>query len=53
MRSQLPSIGLCAALLIDHYGEVKGVTTQADVDAGKAKVLTPDGFLEEAALAKE
>jgi alkyl sulfatase BDS1-like metallo-beta-lactamase superfamily hydrolase len=34
---------------IDHYGGVKGVTSQADVDAGKGKIIAPDGFLEEAA----
>lgn len=33
---------------VDHYAGVKGVTTQADVDAGKVKIVAPDGFLEEA-----
>lgn len=32
----------------DHYGGVKGVTTQEDVDSGKVAVLAPNGFLEEA-----
>lgn len=26
---------------IDHYGGVKGVTSQADVDAGKVKIIAP------------
>jgi alkyl sulfatase BDS1-like metallo-beta-lactamase superfamily hydrolase len=29
---------------VDHFGGVLGVTTQADVDAGKVAVLAPDGF---------
>lgn len=33
---------------VDHFGGVKGVTSQADVDAGKVKVIAPVGFLEEA-----
>jgi alkyl sulfatase BDS1-like metallo-beta-lactamase superfamily hydrolase len=32
----------------DHFGGVKGVVSQADVDAGKVQVIAPDGFLEEA-----
>jgi len=32
----------------DHFGGVKGVISQADVDAGKVQVIAPDGFLEEA-----
>jgi alkyl sulfatase BDS1-like metallo-beta-lactamase superfamily hydrolase len=32
----------------DHYGGVKGVVEEADVKAGKVKVIAPDGFLEEA-----
>jgi alkyl sulfatase BDS1-like metallo-beta-lactamase superfamily hydrolase len=32
----------------DHFGGVKGVTTQADVDAGRCPVIAPDGFLEHA-----
>lgn len=29
---------------VDHFGGVLGVTSQADVDAGKVAVLAPDGF---------
>ncbi|WP_191498064.1 alkyl/aryl-sulfatase [Mycobacterium simulans] len=29
---------------VDHFGGVLGVTTQADVDAGKVAVLAPQGF---------
>jgi len=32
----------------DHFGGVKGVTSQADVDAGRVQVIAPHGFLEEA-----
>ena len=32
----------------DHVGGVKGVVSQADVDAGKVQIIAPDGFLEEA-----
>jgi alkyl sulfatase BDS1-like metallo-beta-lactamase superfamily hydrolase len=32
----------------DHYGGVKGVVDEADVEAGKIAVLAPDGFLESA-----
>jgi len=32
----------------DHYGGVKGVTTQADVDAGRCAIIAPEGFLEHA-----
>jgi alkyl sulfatase BDS1-like metallo-beta-lactamase superfamily hydrolase len=31
----------------DHFGGVLGVTTQADVDAGKCPVIAPVGFLHE------
>ena len=30
---------------VDHFGGVLGVTTQADVDAGKVAVLAPEGFI--------
>ena len=30
---------------VDHFGGVLGVTTQADVDAGKVQVLAPEGFI--------
>lgn len=33
---------------IDHFGGVKGVTTQEDVDAGRVSVIAPEGFLEHA-----
>ena len=32
----------------DHFGGVKGIVSQADVDAGKVQIIAPDGFLEEA-----
>ena len=32
----------------DHFGGVLGVTTRADVDAGKCVVVAPEGFLYEA-----
>ncbi len=30
---------------VDHFGGVLGVTTQAEVDAGKVPVLAPEGFI--------
>ncbi|MFD4355929.1 alkyl/aryl-sulfatase [Nocardia sp. NPDC058518] len=33
---------------IDHFGGVKGVTTQDDVDAGRCPVIAPVGFAEHA-----
>ena len=33
---------------MDHYGGVGGVTTAADVAAGKVTVIAPEGFLEHA-----
>ncbi|MPR09860.1 MBL fold metallo-hydrolase [Microvirga tunisiensis] len=33
---------------VDHYGGVKGVTTEADVASGKVKIYAPEGFLEAA-----
>ncbi len=35
----------------DHWGGVKGVTSVADVEAGRTTVIAPDGFLE--AIANE
>ena len=35
----------------DHWGGVKGVTSVADVEAGKTTIIAPDGFLE--AIANE
>ncbi len=32
----------------DHFGGVGGVTTAADVEAGRVKVIAPEGFLEHA-----
>jgi alkyl sulfatase BDS1-like metallo-beta-lactamase superfamily hydrolase len=32
---------------VDHYGGVKGVVSEADVKAGKVKIIAPEGFLEE------
>jgi alkyl sulfatase BDS1-like metallo-beta-lactamase superfamily hydrolase len=33
---------------VDHYGGVKGVISEADVKAGKVRVIAPVGFLEAA-----
>ena len=33
---------------VDHFGGVKGVTTQEDVEAGRVPVLAPEGFVEHA-----
>jgi glyoxylase-like metal-dependent hydrolase (beta-lactamase superfamily II) len=33
---------------IDHFGGVKGVIDEADVDAGRIAVIAPQGFMEEA-----
>jgi alkyl sulfatase BDS1-like metallo-beta-lactamase superfamily hydrolase len=33
---------------IDHFGGVKGVIDEADVDAGDIAVIAPEGFMEEA-----
>lgn len=33
---------------IDHFGGVKGIVSDADVKAGRTKIIAPDGFLEEA-----
>jgi alkyl sulfatase BDS1-like metallo-beta-lactamase superfamily hydrolase len=33
---------------VDHFGGVRGVTTQADVDAGRCPIIAPEGFLEHA-----
>jgi alkyl sulfatase BDS1-like metallo-beta-lactamase superfamily hydrolase len=32
----------------DHFGGVKGVTSQEDVDAGRCAVMAPDGFMQHA-----
>ena len=36
---------------VDHYGGVRGIVDEADVRAGKVKIVAPEGFLE-AALAE-
>lgn len=33
---------------VDHFGGVLGVTSQADVDAGKVAIIAPEGFTEHA-----
>ena len=33
---------------VDHYGGVRGVVDEADVKAGKVKIIAPDGFMEHA-----
>lgn len=33
---------------VDHFGGVKGVTTEEDVNAGRVPVLAPEGFVEHA-----
>ena len=33
---------------VDHFGGVRGVANEADVAAGKTKILAPDGFMEHA-----
>ena len=33
---------------VDHFGGVKGVTTQEEVDAGRVPVLAPEGLVEHA-----
>jgi alkyl sulfatase BDS1-like metallo-beta-lactamase superfamily hydrolase len=33
---------------VDHYGGVRGVVSQEDVDSGAAKIYAPEGFLEAA-----
>jgi alkyl sulfatase BDS1-like metallo-beta-lactamase superfamily hydrolase len=33
---------------VDHYGGVRGIISQQDVDAGKVKVIAPQAFVEDA-----
>ncbi len=33
---------------VDHFGGVKGVVSEADVQAGKVPILAPEGFMEHA-----
>jgi alkyl sulfatase BDS1-like metallo-beta-lactamase superfamily hydrolase len=45
-RGDRPVIGvLYTHSHIDHFGGVKGVTTQADVDSGRCVVIAPAGFV--------
>ena len=32
----------------DHFGGARGIVSQSDVDAGKVKIIAPEGFLKEA-----
>ncbi len=48
-RGERPVVGVIYTHShVDHFGGVKGVTKQADVDAGRCTILAPDGFLEHA-----
>ncbi|KQR10995.1 alkyl/aryl-sulfatase [Cellulomonas sp. Leaf334] len=33
---------------VDHFGGVKGVTSQEDVDSGRVRIYAPEGFVEHA-----
>ncbi|CRZ16107.1 MBL fold metallo-hydrolase [Mycolicibacterium neworleansense] len=33
---------------VDHYGGVRGIVNQADVDSGKVKIIAPQAFVEDA-----
>ena len=35
---------------VDHFGGVRGVVDQADVDAGRVPVIAPEGFMEHAVV---
>jgi alkyl sulfatase BDS1-like metallo-beta-lactamase superfamily hydrolase len=46
-RGQRPVVGVIYTHShIDHFGGVKGVTSRADVDAGRCVVIAPEGFVE-------
>jgi alkyl sulfatase BDS1-like metallo-beta-lactamase superfamily hydrolase len=46
-RSKRPVLGVIYTHShTDHWGGVKGVISQEEVDAGKATVIAPEGFLE-------
>jgi alkyl sulfatase BDS1-like metallo-beta-lactamase superfamily hydrolase len=48
-RGERPVVGVIYTHShIDHFGGVKGVTSQADVDAGRCEIIAPVGFLEPA-----
>jgi alkyl sulfatase BDS1-like metallo-beta-lactamase superfamily hydrolase len=33
---------------VDHFGGVKGIVSQDDVDAGRVQIIAPEGFVEHA-----
>ncbi|MGT2429004.1 MBL fold metallo-hydrolase [Cupriavidus basilensis] len=33
---------------VDHYGGIRGIVDEADVKAGKVRIVAPEGFMEEA-----
>src|SRR3546814_12459107 len=44
---------LCKAVIythshVDHFGGVRGIVDEADVESGAVKIYAPEGFLEEA-----
>lgn len=39
---------ICSHLHVDHYGGVRGVVDEADVKAGKVKIIAPEHFMEHA-----
>jgi alkyl sulfatase BDS1-like metallo-beta-lactamase superfamily hydrolase len=46
-RGERPVVGVIYTHShVDHFGGVKGVTSQADVDAGRCVVIAPEGFVE-------
>ncbi|MEI8333066.1 MAG: alkyl sulfatase dimerization domain-containing protein [Chloroflexota bacterium] len=48
-RGERPVVGVVYTHShVDHFGGVKGVTSQADVDAGRCPIIAPEGFLEHA-----
>ena len=48
-RSDRPVVGVIYTHShVDHFGGVKGVTSQADVDAGLVPIIAPEGFMEHA-----
>jgi alkyl sulfatase BDS1-like metallo-beta-lactamase superfamily hydrolase len=48
-RGERPVVGVIYTHShVDHFGGVKGVTSQADVDAGRCTIIAPEGFLDHA-----
>ncbi len=48
-RGERPVVGVIYTHShVDHFGGVKGVTTQQAVDAGRVPIIAPEGFLEPA-----